>query len=434
MCSALPGKSWKILIYLGADNSLYQFSKTSIDHIEKQAIASDNLDVLAQWDGPTQRDIKRLFFSNRRKQIVKTPRSLRNVGRYTRLRSFIKWSFRTCSSEKTALILWGHGDGVDHSYFYVPRITKTPINQSLLTEQSLALPLPSLGATDLDEGVLNRNNPNVYLSDSQLAQLLISCEQNGNAIDVLGFDACLMAMVEICYELREATSSMVASEAVIPKTSWPYASIISAIESQPDLSPPEFGRVCVDEYDKEYSNRRNRPVINLSCFDLKQWDSVVLTMKDFISCLLGAVENSQSRSHIRSAMTTARYLEESDYIDVGTFCSEITRSFTSDQTGTSAEKVIRTLSKAVYYCSHSGGSPISSAGVSLYFPLILPGGDLNKEIRQIRGSQSRIGHRSKKAEILDFQINWSHYRALSFPKITRWADFIELFFKLEGES
>jgi hypothetical protein len=48
-------------------------------------------------------------------------------------------------------------------------------------------------------------------------------------VDILAFDACLMQMLEVSYELRQGTKVVVAAESVTYAGSWPYAQVGAAI-------------------------------------------------------------------------------------------------------------------------------------------------------------------------------------------------------------
>ncbi|MBW1786071.1 MAG: hypothetical protein JRK53_05545 [Deltaproteobacteria bacterium] len=66
-------------------------------------------------------------------------------------------------------------------------------------------------------------------------------------IDLLAFDACLMQMVEVAYELRNTgVGIIVGSE--LPGTTWPFAEIVSALTDNPSISPRDLGARINDLY------------------------------------------------------------------------------------------------------------------------------------------------------------------------------------------
>ena len=62
-------------------------------------------------------------------------------------------------------------------------------------------------------------------------------------IDVIGFDACLMAMLETAYALRDSGSVMVASEELEPGDGWSYDNFLRRLSPTPPApTPPGWGR------------------------------------------------------------------------------------------------------------------------------------------------------------------------------------------------
>ncbi len=67
-------------------------------------------------------------------------------------------------------------------------------------------------------------------------------------IDILGFDGCLMSMVEIGYEIRDAAAFTVGSQEEEPNNVWPYDRILAALAKKPVTTPAELARAMVDYY------------------------------------------------------------------------------------------------------------------------------------------------------------------------------------------
>ena len=58
-----------------------------------------------------------------------------------------------------------------------------------------------------------------FLDNVELKNALFNV---GRRIDILGMDACLMSMAEVCYQIRESVDYTVASEAEQELDGWPY--------------------------------------------------------------------------------------------------------------------------------------------------------------------------------------------------------------------
>jgi hypothetical protein len=55
----------------------------------------------------------------------------------------------------------------------------------------------------------------------------------GHKVDVIGFDACLMAMVEVGHELTNSVNVMIGSEETEPARGWPYDLMMARWVKQP---------------------------------------------------------------------------------------------------------------------------------------------------------------------------------------------------------
>ncbi len=67
-------------------------------------------------------------------------------------------------------------------------------------------------------------------------------------IDLVGFDADLMSMLETAYEIKDSASVMVASQKTEPENNWPYDDILEALVEDTQMTPIEFGYEIVEKY------------------------------------------------------------------------------------------------------------------------------------------------------------------------------------------
>lgn len=119
---------------------------------------------------------------------------------------------------RTMLILSGHGDGITGGF------------------------LPSW-QTD------------VSLQPSRLKMLTgnIAEALPNQKIDILGLDSCLMAMIEVCYEVRKV-GILIGSQGYEPMTGWPYHKILDVLRLESDIDPESFAKQIVRRYIGYYTN------------------------------------------------------------------------------------------------------------------------------------------------------------------------------------
>ena len=74
----------------------------------------------------------------------------------------------------------------------------------------------------------------------------------GKKIDMLDFDACLMAHVEAAYQVKDTVDYLVASEKTEPGDGNDYDAMLKALSAKPDMSGADFSKVMVQTYGKSY--------------------------------------------------------------------------------------------------------------------------------------------------------------------------------------
>ncbi|MBI5087217.1 MAG: lamin tail domain-containing protein, partial [Acidobacteria bacterium] len=187
-------KKWTVMLYFNADNSLEKYIYDNIQEIEAAGGSDANVNFVLMYDG------KRFSLGSQRGLIRADgdPRKLtlervlgesaqigeRNMGDPTELAAFVEWAKAAYPAERYALILSAHGDGWKS---YGPDET-------------------SPGARGFDF---------LYMGELQSAL-------RGQRFDLIGFDACMMAGIEVATQLRDVTDYYVASEQTIPGFGFPY--------------------------------------------------------------------------------------------------------------------------------------------------------------------------------------------------------------------
>ena len=99
-------------------------------------------------------------------------------------------------------------------------------------------------------------------------------------------DACLMANVEVAYELRKSVNYLVASEELVPGHSWPYTDIFGALRAKPTMGGAEFAKLIVDRYVTFYT--ANPPAggdVTKIALDLSRIDEVVSAINQLAETL-----------------------------------------------------------------------------------------------------------------------------------------------------
>ncbi|UCE80687.1 MAG: hypothetical protein JSV94_05955 [Methanobacteriota archaeon] len=86
----------------------------------------------------------------------------------------------------------------------------------------------------------------------------------GTYIDILGFDCCMMASIEVVYEVYTTglVGVVVGSEGQAPYTGYPYDLMFSPLAADPYLTKEEVAEDMVQGWDEYYSTGQGKGMIN----------------------------------------------------------------------------------------------------------------------------------------------------------------------------
>jgi len=312
------------MLYLAGDNDLFTFAQTLIAEA-KRVSSTDHVTVVAEHDPvqPNEQTLRGRFWGGRWNSfpIGLTEGSPRDIVR------FIRWAKATYPARQRVFIQFDHGNGWQNVHVF-----------EQVTEASQELRIKSVIRQALTE----------------------------EPTDVLCFDSCLMAMIEIVYELR-MVKYIVASQNVVPADlGWPYDAILRSLTLRPDVTPEMVAKAMVHGFGGSY-NASNQPV-TLTAFDVREVDETVVAI-DRLSRELIAVCSNGMRSNILLARQYAQSFGNPDYIDIVSFCEELQRFMPDTRVAASTYPVIDAIHSLVLAFTRSGAPSISHAnGVSIYFP------------------------------------------------------------------
>jgi Clostripain family len=234
-------KEWTIMVYMAGDNNLSEDMVTGLKGMMSIA-GKGNFNLIACYDsGYPPIAIKLYDFSgdnpttlgsNSERSSLKSEIRLKdfvikNISSTTikpevkpdfmELEKFINFVIGKYKSPKYALILSGHSDGV--------------IGRTLLRDE----------------------NPNFVLDLKKLKRILMTNlpkddNNKRKKFDLLGFDSCLMSMLEVGYEMRNVAEVLVASEGNIPTSGWAYEEVLKDLVKNSKLSKEDFAKSIVKRY------------------------------------------------------------------------------------------------------------------------------------------------------------------------------------------
>lgn len=402
--------AWTWLIYMAGDNNLEGAGREDLKEMKKVG-SSSALNIIVQFDTERNRTTRYRVEKNRLAAVQKMPGV--DSGDPKVLSDFIKWGMKNYPAQHYLVNVWNHGGGWENlpdDYDYnsirgakprlvsrlkglrrsIFRTTVNKIHKRNKVDRAIAL---DCGSQD-------------YLDNQELRSAIAGALPDEKKIDILGFDACLMNMLEICYEMKDTTNFIVGSEETEPGAGWPYASILKDLARNPGTTPAELAKTISTRYGEWYQ-KNGDPVhdgsATQSSLDIAQIKPVADAVNELADAFLKNLDGVAPQVTFARSKTQKFYYPE--YIDLGDFANQLIKRLSNNQEIVSAAtKITRSLSSTsgvsfVIANSTWGSSVARATGISIYFP---------------------------------FEEDYSRdYVDLLFSRDTKWNEFLESFHKLQ---
>jgi len=228
-------KKWTVMVFLNGKNNLEPAGLYNVNQMEKVGSTKDvNIVVelgrlngggaagtAENWTGARRLFIKKDNDPNKITSPGIEGGGNADMGDYKRVVDFINWARKYYPARKYMLILWDHGTG-----WMDPQQTTNPDNK----------------------GISFDDETNNYIRTRQIGQIL----KDAGKVNVLAFDACLMQMGEVAFEVKDKTDVVVGSEEVVPGLGFPYSLFLGALAGNPDMSAETLGAATVESFKMFY--------------------------------------------------------------------------------------------------------------------------------------------------------------------------------------
>ena len=372
-----PVKEWTFMIFMAADNNLEAATAIDINEIEKYG-SNDKINFLAQIDrnGNISSNSELKWSGARRFYIIrdKNPKqmsspALEDLGDIdmadpNALIDFVTWARDNYPARRYALILWNHGTGWKE------------IQPSIMEADVGEIGLPSGLAN-----VINNISYNISYDDTSKSSMSIPTlgetlarikDLLGKPIDLLGFDACLMQMVEVSWTAAPYALYQVGSPDQEPERGWPYDLIAAEMHKKPNIDPLSLGKAITTAYNKSYmSGSQGNTAVVLSVIDMSKSEAFRNDLDQFCNA---ARRNITDIDKFEAARDAALKYSYGDYIDLGHFLSLVTKSNVKAETRSAASQLLKTIvgdkksGGYVAQTSSNGEKFKETRGLSIFFP------------------------------------------------------------------
>ena len=387
-------KDWTIIIYMAADNDLRGFAARNI---KQMALIPSNahVNIVVHLD---------IRLSNNKKV---TRRYLIEYNKITQLNendpysqamdsgdpqtliSCCRWAISQFPANHYMLVFWNHGSGIidingkriintANLFSFNPAINKFELDRTVGF-------LELLNAVNNEKGICWDDTTGHYLTNQKLEfalQEIVNTCLNGQKIDIIGFDACLMAMLEVGNLIHNYANIMVASQEVELGTGWDYKEALAPFATG-SPTPAELARNIVVAYEKTYLKITND--YTQSAVDLNALNVLETNVNAVSQLLISALRNDRGMSvknAIRTSISKAActHFDEPSYKDLHHFYLNLENhlnnmDFHNYAEGTRIKQELaqllpqgRSLITSCVLANVAGKNLAQAKGISIYFP------------------------------------------------------------------
>ncbi len=327
---------WTILVYLNAANDLYSFSTLNVNQMERVASNADVRFVL-QWKQSQSLFSQSTFDGTRRvlvapdqtsdvvSPVIQDLGGSVDMGKKETLADFIQWGKTYYPAQRYGLIVWNHGNGW----------RRKP------------------GDSDIGRAVSYDDQTGNAIQIWELNQAL-----GGNHFDFLAWDASLMQMIEVAYEVRNSADYVVGSEESPPGEGYPYDTIFDVFRQQPDATTRNLTKSFVDGMLSVpgYSTRKiTQSVLETAKLPAleRSIDTLAGAFLAHQGTVLSQIQQVRTQSQAYS-QTAVRY-----YRDLYDVCSRFEAILPASDITAACADVRAKLQAATVWEGHNGLSPAS---------------------------------------------------------------------------
>ncbi|HKF55598.1 MAG TPA: clostripain-related cysteine peptidase, partial [Blastocatellia bacterium] len=345
---AASSKKWTVMLYFDGANSLQTYIFRNMFEISTLGGSDANVNFVVMYKGKrfmggaAIRGRLLAVDTSNKVDLERAPNDddinvgQQDMGNPLVLQGFINWAKTNYPADHYALILSAHGDGWKG---YGP-----------------------------DETVPGARENGDWLYMGELSTALA-----GQHFDLIGFDACLMAGIDVADQLRDFTDYFLASEEVIAGRGYPYNTFSVALKSNPGMTGLDLGSKIVQLYAARYQGKADW---TLSLTDEKRLSSLISQVDGWSELLRFGAGLFQTRDNpvdnvqvlIKFERAASQMFADPNYVDLYDLAQHINNDGAiPDCVKTPIPTILNLISNTVVVAEQHS-SDLKAHGLHIYFP------------------------------------------------------------------
>lgn len=325
-------KEWTFMVFLNADNNLDSFGVDDLNEMSLGGGSNDYRNIVVLIDrehGPATLN----YVTKDGAEVIKNMGEL-DMGDYKEFVKFVTETAKAYPAKHYAAVIWNHGSGWKD------------INGEII------------------KGISYDDSSNNHITTAQLTIATKEIEAAlGKKLDILGFDACLMQMVEVAYAVKDHVDYLVGSEETEPGEGWCYDDIGRAFKK--GMTPAELASVIVTEYAASYNGgSAGNSSATQSALNCAKIDN----LRDAINGFCKAVIAANYSTEFKNALNSVQKFYYRTNIDLGHFVKLTLNTIKDEAYVTAAKKLQNALDEVIIKNGLSGYNTKNATGLAVYFP------------------------------------------------------------------
>lgn len=322
---------WTFMVFINGDNNLDPAALDDLNEM-KSAGYSNKINVVAQLDRDYSPGYWRYHLNSGGNWDITSFEQELDFGNPNVLRDFINWAMTSYPASRYVLVIWDHGAGWRE-------------------RRGEAIK----GISYDDHGG--------YIDSVELADVINSISR---PIHIVGMDACLMAMVEVAYQIWGNSYFMVTSQQTEPGDGWPYDTILGDLKTNPNMSFNELVTAIVVRYMASYVGGG----VTQSAFNLAYTGTVVNRCDTLAQALRSYITSggADAKRTITDIIGATQCYSYTDYKDLYDFARRIKDGINNTTVDNAAQAVMDSIPSLIIREGHSGTDLTNSHGVSVWLP------------------------------------------------------------------
>ena len=341
----LPVKEWTVMVFMNGKNDLEVAGLYNLNKMEMVG-SNDSLNIVTETGRMKgqQNDVtfdgnwtgSRRFYitadSNEEKVKSKAVQKFDKVdmGDWRQLADFGKWAKKNYPARHYALIVWNHGSG----WVTTKGAVSKGISYDFETKNHIST--PELGAAMREIG----------------------------KVDILGYDACLMQMAELLYEVNGYADYVVGSEETVPGLGFPYDTMLPSFTA--NRNSEAIVADMIGAYDGFYASKGK--AVTLSAVRMSALPDFMTAFNSWTDAILASDKKAEIKGKALGAKAYA-YKDNKDLYEVARLAAEIDpqgqvaaagRALQDSLTG---KLIIRNMAY-----KEGSGRDAASHGLAIYLP------------------------------------------------------------------